>query len=220
VASSGIKKVKILKADLPPVGNGNEYYLRYRIVSEDRNRSSHWSPVMIVESETLYPLSASINVSTPTMGPKNINIVWEDETKMYSKYDIFAKFTFDVVGRSISNNVATLTTSSSISSISVGSIITVSGVTATYNGTYTVTAVDKVAKTVSYAKIANNAAYTSTSGTITPGFLYHGTSSVHNYSLLAKDDPKTVEIAIQIEGFTKTLQSELQLYLSSSPIVL
>jgi hypothetical protein len=43
-----IKKVRILKKDLPNyIGNNDElfYQMRYRIVSEDKNRSSHWSPI-------------------------------------------------------------------------------------------------------------------------------------------------------------------------------
>ena len=220
MASPGIKKVIIPKADLPPVGDVNEYYVRYRIVSEDKNRSSHWSPVSIIKSDTLVPLSTSVNITTPTSGAKNINIVWEDETKLYSKYDIFTKFNFNVVGKQISNNTITLTTSSSISSISVGSTIIVSGKTPTFNGQYVVSAVDPIAKTISYKKNANNSAFASTSGSVTLGYVYHGTSSVHNYSLLAKDNPDTLEVAIQIEGFTKTRQSELELYVSASPIVL
>lgn len=46
MADSGIKQVKINKNSLPaPVGDETSLYydLRYRILSEDKNRSSHWS---------------------------------------------------------------------------------------------------------------------------------------------------------------------------------
>jgi hypothetical protein len=46
MADSGIKKVTILNNDLPLVSfddNDLFYELRYRVVSEDKNRSSHWS---------------------------------------------------------------------------------------------------------------------------------------------------------------------------------
>ena len=46
MADSGIKKIKILKENLPqPTGTDSElfYELRYRLVSEDKNRTSHWS---------------------------------------------------------------------------------------------------------------------------------------------------------------------------------
>lgn len=48
MVDQNIKKVRILKKDLPNyVGNNDElfYQIRYRIVSEDKNRSSHWSPI-------------------------------------------------------------------------------------------------------------------------------------------------------------------------------
>lgn len=44
----GIKKVIIKKSDLPnPVGNNTtlDYNIRYRVISEDQNRFSHWSPI-------------------------------------------------------------------------------------------------------------------------------------------------------------------------------
>ena len=48
MVDQNIKKVRILKKDLPNyVGNNDElfYQMRYRVISEDKNRSSHWSPI-------------------------------------------------------------------------------------------------------------------------------------------------------------------------------
>lgn len=48
MADAGIKKVVILKKDLPNYVGDNEslsYKVRYRVVSEDKNRVSHWSPI-------------------------------------------------------------------------------------------------------------------------------------------------------------------------------
>ena len=47
MADQGINKVTILKKDLPYYIGDNEslsYNIKYRIISEDRNRISHWSP--------------------------------------------------------------------------------------------------------------------------------------------------------------------------------
>lgn len=42
---ASIKKVRVLKNDLPPINSDRgKYLVRYRIISEDRNRISHWSP--------------------------------------------------------------------------------------------------------------------------------------------------------------------------------
>jgi hypothetical protein len=46
MADTNIKKLRILKSSLPPVDHDTEKYnVRYRVISEDRNRTSHWSPI-------------------------------------------------------------------------------------------------------------------------------------------------------------------------------
>ena len=57
MADSGIKKTIIKFSELPDVVGDNDtlsYNLRYRVVSEDRNRFSHWSPIstLIIENTT------------------------------------------------------------------------------------------------------------------------------------------------------------------------
>jgi hypothetical protein len=45
MADSRVKKVVIPKSKLPAYSGENQSYIvRYRIVSEDKNRNSHWSP--------------------------------------------------------------------------------------------------------------------------------------------------------------------------------
>lgn len=52
MADSGIKKLKIANSLLPPISVEEEgYVFRYRIISEDRNRVSHWSPINIIKPE-------------------------------------------------------------------------------------------------------------------------------------------------------------------------
>jgi len=49
-----IKKNIILKKDLPSVIGDNttlNYEIRYRVISEDKNRLSHWSPINILEAQ-------------------------------------------------------------------------------------------------------------------------------------------------------------------------
>lgn len=49
MADAGIKKTRIKQADLPAINIDPEgYVLRYRILSEDKNRASHWSPIEII----------------------------------------------------------------------------------------------------------------------------------------------------------------------------
>jgi hypothetical protein len=43
MADANIKKVTIKKSSLPPIDHDSQKYnIRYRIVSEDKNRNSHW----------------------------------------------------------------------------------------------------------------------------------------------------------------------------------
>lgn len=44
-----VKKVTITKKELPPLTPNGEYLLRYRIISEDKNRTSHWSPIYTLD---------------------------------------------------------------------------------------------------------------------------------------------------------------------------
>jgi hypothetical protein len=49
MADEPVKKVIIPIAELPgssPIADG--YLVRFRIVSEDKNRVSHWSPIYVV----------------------------------------------------------------------------------------------------------------------------------------------------------------------------
>lgn len=52
MARSGIQKAEIAQNELPsPVvlpDSTTGYFIRYRIVSEDRNSTSHWSSIYIV----------------------------------------------------------------------------------------------------------------------------------------------------------------------------
>lgn len=49
MANQVVKKIIIPLADLPsqsPITDG--YLIRFRIISDDRNRVSHWSPVYVL----------------------------------------------------------------------------------------------------------------------------------------------------------------------------
>ena len=52
MARGGMQKAEIAKVDLPDLDilpdNTAGYFVRYRIVSEDRNLISHWSPVYAI----------------------------------------------------------------------------------------------------------------------------------------------------------------------------
>jgi hypothetical protein len=94
MADAGIKKVTIKKQELPPLVKLAEdtygHFLRYRIVSEDKNRFSHWSkmtPLTVFSADFLPPLVDGVLNLTES----SIAIVWDDELNR-PKYDIFVRF--------------------------------------------------------------------------------------------------------------------------------
>jgi hypothetical protein len=86
MANPLIKKITILKNQLPPVGDNNNYLLRYRIISDDKNRSSHWSSIYSVDA-----LEISVVDGQVIQNGNTLSVIWGDENNR-PKYDIFVKF--------------------------------------------------------------------------------------------------------------------------------
>jgi len=78
VVDNNIKRVIIKKSDLPnPVGNSTtlDYNIRYRVISEDQNRFSHWSPITtLTVNNTNDETGFDPNDIVATNIPYNINI--------------------------------------------------------------------------------------------------------------------------------------------------
>ena len=82
-----IKKAIILKSSLPAINsNTSGYAVRYRIVSEDKNRTSHWSPIVDTNSVQFQSVSGALSITSTI-----ITAVWGDELNRPA-YDIFVKF--------------------------------------------------------------------------------------------------------------------------------
>jgi hypothetical protein len=88
----GIKQIRIPKSEFPLVQittttnelldreevDGLHYDFRYRIVSEDKNRFSHWSEIIryaMPNVTTPFPYTASTRISVANVGDV-INVVW------------------------------------------------------------------------------------------------------------------------------------------------
>lgn len=105
MADQNIKKVIIPYAELPAIyGDTFTYNVRYRILSEDRNRQSHWSRIYSISASTNNQGEPLINpytynyvvetVNTNLGTTKNIRISWQiDPTyvvpTILNNYDIF-----------------------------------------------------------------------------------------------------------------------------------
>ena len=88
----------IVKSKVRPLpefsGSTGKYRLRYRIISEDRNRTSHWSQIHEVTVPAVTPLTTSqyklIVEETSTSGLFLVNLIWEgNNTYLFSYHDIY-----------------------------------------------------------------------------------------------------------------------------------
>ena len=82
-----VKKITIKKESLPPIDSDTAAFtVRYRIISEDKNRTSPWSPIFVTNSVAVQSVAGALSI-TETI----ITAVWGDELNRPS-YDIFVKF--------------------------------------------------------------------------------------------------------------------------------
>lgn len=86
MSDTGIKKVIVSKDKLGTVGSTNEYVIRYRVVSEDKNRSSFWSPNYIVLSKDIDDVLGDVNINNNT-----IIATWDNSLERPA-FDVFVGF--------------------------------------------------------------------------------------------------------------------------------
>lgn len=97
MADKDIKVVRIKKEDLPAINRYTQgYNLRYRIVSEDKNRTSHWSSQIEVVPDYIYvsgnkSISVVGNVASVTWEPVKITKVVDSVT-----YNIGLEYDYDI----------------------------------------------------------------------------------------------------------------------------
>lgn len=112
MADSQVKKVIIKKEDLPAFnGTTQSYTVRYRIVSEDKNRNSHWSPYYSVAKEAPEQVACSVQVIE-----NSVTMVWKQPTSTVKEYDVYFKLnngSWTYIASSTSTQFSTLIDESS-----------------------------------------------------------------------------------------------------------
>ena len=82
-----IKKAIVPRSSLPVIDSDTSaYVVRYRVISEDKNRTSHWSPTIITNPVAIEAVSGALSITQSI-----ITAVWDDELNRPS-YDVFVKF--------------------------------------------------------------------------------------------------------------------------------
>lgn len=97
MADPGIKKAIVQQASLPEISVPAEgYYVRYRIISEDRNRTSHWSPIFLLQPDFTF-VSGNTDLAKQS---NHVNLIW-DSVKIFKdnnfirnalEYDIWLRW--------------------------------------------------------------------------------------------------------------------------------
>lgn len=87
MADANIKRIIIPTSDLPPLSSDtSSYNVRYRIVSDDKNRTSHWSQIYVIDTLPFEEVDGDLIILSNT-----IQAVWGDEYNR-PKYDVLVSF--------------------------------------------------------------------------------------------------------------------------------
>ena len=124
---------------------------------------------LLKNSDTVHTVTGSIQSNgRPWQAARSIKWVKDSNTYngvlFWDEYDVdkvFPRITVSITNKALTTNVATLTTSTA-HGLSTGMMITVSGVDATFNGSYRITSVP-TSVTFTYAKTATDVASTAVS---------------------------------------------------------
>jgi hypothetical protein len=155
----------------PADDNPTNVYILVEFSSEENDANQAYAKMQIELSSTDFANNDGYYyfVKRKTLADllRSSNFTWES-VKIAKVYVEVIPTTRSITNKALTSNVATITTSAA-HYVAVGDSITVAGVDATFNGTYTVTAVSNSSNTISYAKTNANvtSAAVSPAGTLT-----------------------------------------------------
>lgn len=91
MADKNIKKVIITKNSLPAVDADLTYNVRYRIISEDKNRLSYWSKIYNIASTPVTPIT-DFAITTDNTN-RLVNVTWNPGSYANeTTFDIYIKW--------------------------------------------------------------------------------------------------------------------------------
>lgn len=122
MADNAIKKAIFPKNSLPPINSATEkYVVRYRIVSEDRNRFSHWSAQHLVSPVPLLPSQYSPITVTKSTGFLTVSWVTEPSINPIS-YDVYVAWGTSPGSVGLPEYFATVSSNTTIIPIPAGKV--------------------------------------------------------------------------------------------------
>lgn len=168
--------LSVTRVELNNPGSGYTGPSVATVLAEDIGLSSRGAELLIIQCAT--PVTNSSGISTIKYGDSTLNPTtpltgadWYTLTAVPSGGSISNSVQYDVTTKEIDTNVAILTLDDTPVFV-VGDEVLVEGVDATFNGQYTITAVDTINNTIEYAKTASNTGPTAASGTVELLFKY------------------------------------------------
>lgn len=78
---------KVVVENVPKI-YGSGYTIRYRVVSEDRNRTSHWSPMHTFQKDIPVEPPLSVDGEIAFISERQVSATWT-ETNANSVYEVF-----------------------------------------------------------------------------------------------------------------------------------
>lgn len=86
-----VKKVIVPQNELPAIGKIlGKYIVRYRIISEDRNRLSHWSPSYVLETTPLPEIQHKVSKDTSN---EAVEVFWTPPSTLgLNLLDVYVKW--------------------------------------------------------------------------------------------------------------------------------
>ncbi len=166
-------RLVIKKENLPPINaEKNSYFVRYRLITEDKNNFSYWSPIFEIPSEIFYTSgSATVNSSGGI-----VNAIWNTISGV-DEYDIWISWT-DGEEKYIAQKERTTTKLILTTSINhnylVGDSVFISGVGSPYDGQKTVSNITSNTVSFNYnSSIASAASPVSPNGLITKAYEFY-----------------------------------------------
>ncbi len=84
---------KVVVENVPKI-YGSGYTIRYRIVSEDRNRTSHWSPMHTFQKDIPETAPPLVDGEIIFISERQVSATWA-ETNTNTVYEVFIKWDFE-----------------------------------------------------------------------------------------------------------------------------
>jgi hypothetical protein len=198
-------RIRVPKISLPTISpQEKSFFVRFRLVSEDKNRFSYWSPIFQVADTVDYPKVPIIVEQAGTPPLEKVTVTWGTVDGV-SSYDVWVQWSPPASAISISNasnpsgELVTYTTEVN-HNLSEGQLISISGVSPlAYNLTDVL--VDSVPSSTTFTvRSSASGTFSSGEGSGIFAWVYYGRVVENSISLFKPEsDPEHETILVRVQ---------------------